>query len=54
MIIKGVHYYKLFRKHAAEANNEIWSGLEARFNASFSAQFHEFGLIVDRYKCTCI
>ena len=49
MILKGVHYYKQFRKHAAEANDEMWSGLEARFNASFSAQFHEFGLVVDRY-----
>ena len=37
-----VHYYRQLRKHAAEANDEMWSGLEARFNASSSAQFNEF------------
>ena len=37
-----VHYYGQLRKHAAEANDEMWSGLEARFNASSSAQFNEF------------
>ena len=51
------HYYKQLRKHAADAYDEMWSGLEARFNASFSAKFYEFdslwtGTDVNVLKCS--